>query len=82
MVAVFLSQAITIIFLLQSGCTILVVEEDKRSKYEEYIVEHEISSGQAKNSVLSTDIDSSKSQIYIFSKIDYRLTGNNLMTLY
>lgn len=61
MVAVLLEKAVAILLLVQNGFTIPVVEEDKSYKYEEYVVEHEVSSGQAKNSVLSTNINSCKS---------------------
>ena len=38
-----------------------IIEYDKGLRYEEYIVEHEISAGQAKNAALSIDLNSGKS---------------------
>lgn len=60
MVALFVEQAVALLLLAQLGITISVIEEDKSYKYEEYVVEHEISSGQAKNSVLSANVNSSR----------------------
>lgn len=65
MVTLFFEQAVAILLLVQNGCTIPVVEVDKSYKYEEYVIEHEISSTQAKNSVLSTNVNSSKCKLWI-----------------
>ncbi|XP_072389704.1 uncharacterized protein [Diabrotica undecimpunctata] len=54
----FFGTTLVILLLIKNGISTPVVEYDKMSKYEEYIVEHEISSGQARNSVLSIDLKS------------------------
>lgn len=60
MVAAVFQQAIAILLLAQSGFGTPAVDDDKGYKYEEYIVEHEVSSGQAKNSVITMSVNSSK----------------------
>ncbi|XP_056638881.1 uncharacterized protein LOC130446567 [Diorhabda sublineata] len=54
---IFINKALVIFLLIRNGLLTPIVEYDKASKYEEYIIEHEISSGQAKNTVLSMNLD-------------------------
>ncbi|CAH1987125.1 unnamed protein product [Acanthoscelides obtectus] len=56
MIVYFLKSTLVVLFLLKNGWATPVLEYDKASKYEEYIVEHEISLIDARNSVLNTSL--------------------------
>lgn len=51
-----------IVMLLERGSTTPIIEYDKGVRYEEYVIEHEISTIQAKNETFLIDINSSKYQ--------------------
>ncbi|RZB40535.1 hypothetical protein BDFB_004812 [Asbolus verrucosus] len=50
--------ALLVLNLAGNGVLTPIVEYDKGLRYEEYIVEHEISAGQAKNAALTIDLNS------------------------
>lgn len=53
--------AFLVVCSTEKGSPIPIVEYDKGLRYEEYIVEHEISASQAKNAALAIDLSSGKS---------------------
>ncbi|XP_018571980.1 uncharacterized protein LOC108911509 [Anoplophora glabripennis] len=58
MLAISLETTVIFFLVLGNGCSTPVVEYDKSLRYEEYTIEHEISSTQARNSALTTDLES------------------------
>ncbi|KAJ8925325.1 hypothetical protein NQ315_009155 [Exocentrus adspersus] len=58
MFATFFGNAVAFLLLLRNGYTTPVVEYNKGLRYEEYIVEHEISTVNARNSALTIDVQS------------------------
>nr|CAI5860070.1 unnamed protein product [Callosobruchus analis] len=63
MIVCFLKSTLVVLLLLKNGCSTPVLEHDKALKYEEYVVEHEISFLDAKHSVFNTSLQQSKYDI-------------------
>ncbi|CAH1111324.1 unnamed protein product [Psylliodes chrysocephalus] len=55
---IFFVKVLVICLLIGNGTSTPVAEYDKSSRYEEYIIEHEISSGSAKNAVIAMNLSS------------------------
>lgn len=53
-------KSFLIVILLEWGTSTPIIEHDKGVRYEEYLVEHEISEGEAKNQTLLIDINTGK----------------------
>lgn len=65
---IFFVKVLVICLLIGNGTSTPVAEYDKSSRYEEYIIEHEISSGSAKNAVIAMNLSSSE---YFFYSTEY-----------